>query len=149
MSDNQSENSDTWATRSHLSQRTGGLSDSDWPDRSKSHLLKEPTSQELEHQRRRAISNATHYLSAQDLKDFPTTAKFWGLKPETNTYDSGYGDRDRPDMTTAYTWSIVVFDTDEALEAWVLECVERRETYRIIRAEPVKTQVKAVFSVVK
>ena len=108
-----------------------------------------PTLQELEQQRRRSISDSTHYLSAQDLKDFPTTVKYWGLKTETNTYDSGYGRHGQPDMTTAHTWSIVVFDTDEALQTWVLERVERRETYRVIRAEPVKTEVKAVFSIAK
>lgn len=108
-----------------------------------------PTPQELEQKRRRTISDATHYLSAQDLKDFPTEEKYWGLKTETCTYDSGYGERGQPDMTTAHNWTITVFDTMEALEAWVLQCVERRETYRVVKAEPVKTEVKAVFSVVK
>lgn len=103
----------------------------------------------LEQQRRRRISDATHYLSAQDLKDFPTMMKYWGLKTESHTYDSSYGDRGQPDMTTSHTWSIVTFDTDEALEAWVLERVERRETYRVVKVEPVKTEVKAVFSIAK
>ena len=107
------------------------------------------TSLELEQQRRRAISDASQCLSAEDLKNFPTEAKYWGLKTESMTYDSGYGKYGQPDMSTSHHWSIVVFDTDEALEAWVLKCVERRETYRVIRAEPVKTEVKAVFSIAK
>ena len=108
-----------------------------------------PTSQQLEQQRRRTISDASHHLSAQDFKDFPTTVKYWGLKTESMTYDSGYGDRGQTDMTTSYHWSIWTFDTEEALEAWVLERVERRETYKVIRAEPVKTEVKAVFAITK
>jgi len=108
-----------------------------------------PTAQELEQQRRRRIYDEQKSLSAYDLKDFPTTTKYWGLKTESHTYDSGYGERGQPDMTTSHNWSITVFESDEAMEDWVLKCVERRDTYRIIRAEPVKTEVKAVFSVVK
>jgi hypothetical protein len=108
-----------------------------------------PTAQELEQQRRRRIYDEQKSLSAYDLKDFPTEAKYWGLKTESHTYDSGYGERGQPDMTTSHSWSITVFESEEALEAWVLDRVERRETYRVIRAEPVKTEVKAVFSVLK
>lgn len=108
-----------------------------------------PTTQELEQQRRRRVYDNQKPLSASDLKDFPTEAKFWGLKTQSMTYDSGYGRNGHPDMTTSNYWSITVFADEEALEAWVLNCVERRETYRIIRAEPVKTEVKAVFSVLK
>lgn len=104
---------------------------------------------ELERQRLQRIRAATHSLSATELKDFPTEVKYWGLKTESHSYDSGYGRDGRIDMTTSHDWAIVVFDNEEALEAWVLERVERRDTYRIIRAEPVKTEVKAVFSVVK
>ena len=123
---------------------------SPWPeDRKRQMATPAPTAQQLEQQRRRTIGDATHHLSAQDLKDFPTTVKYWGLKTESMTYDSGYGKHGQPDMSTSHHWSIAVFDTDEALEAWVLERVERRETYRIIRADPVKTEVKAVFSIAK
>ncbi len=122
-----------------------------WPEdiKPKQAAKPAPTAQELEQKRRRSISEATHHLNPHDVKDFPTTAKYWGLKPESQTYDSGYGHNGQPDMTTSYYWSIVTFDTEEALEAWVLERVERRDTYKIVRAEPVKTEVKAVFSVVK
>lgn len=107
------------------------------------------TSQQLEQHRRRTIGDATHSLSAQDIKDFPTEVKYWGLKTDSMTYDSGYGRNGQQDMSTSHHWSIVVFDTDEALEAWVLERVEHRDTYHVIRAEPVKTEVKAVFSIAK
>lgn len=110
---------------------------------------KAPTAQELEQQRRSRIYKNQKHLSASDFKNFPTETKFWGLKTETHTYDSGYGDRGQPDMTTSSNWTITVFEDEEALEAWVLDCVEHRYTYKIIRAEPVKTEVKAVFSVVK
>ena len=108
-----------------------------------------PTTKELEQQRLQRIRAATRSLSATELKDFPTEAKYWGLKTESHSYDSGYGHNGQRDMTTSHDWAIVVFDNEEALEAWVLQRVERRDTYRIIRAEPVKTEVKAVFSVVK
>lgn len=108
-----------------------------------------PTTQELEQQRRRQIYADQKSLSAHDLKDFPTTAKYWGLKTESATYDSGYGHNGQPDMTTSHYWSITIFESDEALEDWVLQRVERHETYKIIRAEPVKTEVKAIFSIAK
>lgn len=110
---------------------------------------KQKSEQELRQEKYRRISDATHHLDASSFKGFPTDAKYWGIKSESIHYDSGYGDRGQPDMTTSYYPSISIFDTEEALEAWVLERTERREAYKIIRAEPVKTEVKAVFSVLK
>ena len=123
---------------------------SSWPeDKKQQAATLALTSQQLEQQRLRTINDSTHQLSAQDFKDFPTEAKYWGLKAESMTYDSGYGRNGQSDMSTSYHWSIVFFDNDEALEAWVLNCEKHRLTYKIIRAEPVKTEVKAVFSIAK
>ena len=102
------------------------------------------TPQELEQQRRRAIYDQTHHVSSIDK--LPADVRYWGIKNESYRYDTGYGERGQPDYSTAEYLSVTWFETEEALEAWVLERVEAREKYRIFRAHPIQTEVKAVFS---
>lgn len=102
------------------------------------------TPQELEQQRRRAIYDQTHHVSSIDK--LPADVQYWGIVDRTITYDSGYGDRGQPDMTTDTYLSITYFDTEKALEAWVLQKVESRTRYKIFRAHPIQTEVKTVFS---
>lgn len=91
--------------------------------------------------------DATHHAST--IKQLPTTTKYWALEEHTRTYDSGYGHSGSPDMVTDTSLSVVYFDTDEALEAWVLSAVEQRKSYKVFRVEPVNIEVKAVFSIQK
>jgi hypothetical protein len=109
------------------------------------------TPEQLERERvaaeARKIWDETHSVS--EISKLPSDVRYWGLAQESMTYDSGYGERGQPDMSTTQYLSITYFDTDEALEAWVLKAVENRKTYKIFRAEPVNTQVKAVFSIQK
>jgi len=93
------------------------------------------------------ISNDTHSVS--DLSKLPSDARYWGIGTRSMTYDSGYGHDGRSDMQTDHLLTITWFGSDEALEAWVLKRVESRESYKVFRAEPVNTQVKAVFSIQK
>lgn len=102
---------------------------------------------ENEGQRRTRLYNQTHHVS--DLSKLPSDIRYWGISSRTFTYDSGYGRNGQADMCTDHLLSITWFESDEALEAWVLQKVESRESYKIYRAEPVNTQVKAVFSIVK
>ncbi len=115
-----------------------------WPE-DKVHQAMKPV--ETEQQRRTRLYKETHRVS--ELSKLPTDIRYWGISQDSMTYDSGYGDNGRPDMCTSQYLTIAWFESDEALEAWVLERVERRESYKIFRAEPVNTQVKAVFSIVK
>lgn len=93
------------------------------------------------------ISNDTHSVSV--LSELPSDARYWGIGTRSMTYDSGYGRDGRSDMQTERLLTITWFGSDEALEAWVLKRVEARESYKVFRAEPVNTQVKAVFSTQK
>lgn len=102
---------------------------------------------ETEPQRRSRLYKETHTVS--ELSKLPTDVRYWGIGTRTMTYDSGYGRNGQPDMTTDHILTITWFESDEALEAWVLQQAERRESYKVFRAEPVNTQVKAVFQIVK
>jgi hypothetical protein len=93
------------------------------------------------------VYNNTHSVS--EVSKLPSTTKYFAIVQDSMTYDSGYGDHGQPDMCTSQLLNLVWFEDDEALEAWVLKAVEERKRYSIVRVEPVKTEVKAVFSVVK
>lgn len=103
------------------------------------------TEQENEGERRTRLYNQTHSVS--DLSKLPTDVRYWGITQDSMTYDSGYGHNGQPDMCTTQYLTIVWFESDEALEAWVLQQVESRKSYKVFRAEPVNTRVKAVFSI--
>jgi hypothetical protein len=102
------------------------------------------TSQQLEQERRRRVYNETHHVS--ELSKLPADVRYWGIVEDSITYDSGYGDRGQPDMTTSHYLNITWFESEEALETWVLDQVERRKSYKIFRAHPIQTEVRAVFS---
>jgi hypothetical protein len=93
------------------------------------------------------VYNNTHTVS--EVSKLPATTKYFAIVQDSMTYDSGYGERGERDMCTSQILNLVWFEDDEALEAWVLKAVEERKSYRIARVEPVKTEVKAVFSIQK
>lgn len=107
----------------------------------------EQLQQKHEAEIRSRIYKATHSVS--ELSKLPTDVRYWGIGTRSMTYDSGYGRNGQPDMTTDHLLTITWFETDEALEAWVLQRVEARDSYKVFRAEPVQTEVKAVFSIKK
>ena len=135
MSDNQSENSSDWGVRPTKP----------WPNPPAS--TPEELARKARAEAHRKIYDATHHIS--EISALPTDARYFALYQESITYDDGYGERGESSVSTRKYIGVVYFDTDEALEAWVLQAVEQRKTYRIIRAEPVKTEVKAVFSIAK
>jgi hypothetical protein len=104
-----------------------------------------PEKERVEKQRR--VFLYTHNVS--EVSKLPTTTKYFAIVQDSMTYDSGYGERGQPDMSTIQLLNLTWFEDDEALEAWVLKAVEERKSYRIVRVEPVKTEVKAVFSIQK
>ena len=138
MSDNQSENSHRWNgdTANHPTIHTNRFEP-----------VKQKTDAELQREREQRSYRETHSLG--EISKLPQEARYWGMTTETMTYDSGYGDHGKPDMTTSTYWQIVWFETDTALEDWVLKQVKDNKPYQVIRAEPVSTTVKAVFSIVK
>lgn len=101
----------------------------------------------LKQERARSLYDRTH--SAVEISKLPKDTRYWALEQTSMTYDSGYGDHGRQDMCTQNILNVIWFEDEEALEAWVIKATEERKSYRIFRAEPVKTEVKAVFSVVK
>jgi hypothetical protein len=95
----------------------------------------------------RRVYSHTHPVS--EISKLPSDVRYFAIVQDSMTYDSGYGDRGQPDMSTMQLLNLTWFEDDEALEAWVLKAVEDRKSYRIVRVEPVKTEVKAVFSIQK
>lgn len=105
------------------------------------------TPEQLKQEKSRRTYANTHSVS--EVSKLPSDVRYWALEQSSMTYDSGYGERGQSDMTTSQLLNVIWFEDDEALEEWVIKAVEQRKTYRIFRVEPVKTEVKAVFSVVK
>lgn len=103
------------------------------------------TSEQLAQERTSRIYKNTHNVS--EVSKLPKDVRFWAVSQESMRYDSGYGDRGATDMCEMKYLVITWFEDEEALEAWVLKAVEERKTYQIFRAEPVNTEVKAVFSI--
>lgn len=100
--------------------------------------------QQLKHRR---VYDHTHSVS--EVSKLPPDVRYFAIEQSSMTYDSGYGHNGQADMCTSQLLNLIWFDDDEALEAWVLAAVEQRKSYRIVRIEPVKTEVKAVFSIQK
>lgn len=98
-------------------------------------------------QKLRSLYDRTHPVA--EISKLPADVRYFAIEQTSMTYDSGYGHNGQPDMCTSKFLSLVWFEDEEALEAWVLKAVEDRKSYRIVRIEPVKTEVKAVFSIQK
>lgn len=108
--------------------------------------IEQPTPRALQREVELRIANHTHRCSM--LSSLPTSAKYWAVvqgsfvatSHQRNEYDH---------ETTVSTLEIVWFDDEEALQAWVLDALKSNRQHRIFRAEPVKTEVKTVFSIQK
>jgi hypothetical protein len=90
--------------------------------------------------------NATHY--AGEVQQIPEHAHVAVLVNKSFTYDDGRDERGQPSMSTTNHLSYIWFDSDEALEAWVL-ANHQRETYRVIHVKPVTVTLKTVITVEK
>jgi hypothetical protein len=120
------------------SQRDG----SSWPDDRLTAVAAKPKVLSEADQRVR-IRNQTHRASV--LSELPTSVRYWGICERSVTTTSGYPD----DLTQHLYLDITWFESEEALEAWVLQQVEARNSYKVFRSEPVVTEVKAVFTMRK
>jgi hypothetical protein len=118
-----------------------------WPDSDPPNLYateKQKTEEELRREKLLRVGKHTH--TATSIKTLPSDIRYWALTQESMRYDSGYGTERGYDCTMEYL-SVTWFDDEEALEAWVLRAVEDKKAYKVFRAEPVSTEVKAVFSI--
>lgn len=118
-----------------------------WPDSDPPILYvteKQKTEEELRREKLLRVGKHTH--SINNISTLPTDIRYWALMQESMRYGSGYAERGEYDSTMEYL-SVTWFDDEEALEAWVLRAVEDKKTYKVFRAEPVSTEVKAVFSI--
>jgi len=105
------------------------------------------TAEQLKQEKSRRVYSHTHSVS--EVSKLPPDVRYFAFEQSSSTYDSGYGRNGQSDMCTSQEIRLTWFEDDEALEAWVLSAVEQRKSYRIVRVEPVKTEVKAVFSIQK
>lgn len=103
--------------------------------------VEQPTPRALQREVELRIANHTHRCSM--LSSLPTTTKYWAVVQESVIQDD-YGPA-IPVPTLGFVW----FDDEEALQAWVLDALKSNRQHRIFRAEPVKTEVKTVFTVQK
>lgn len=106
----------------------------------------EPEAEESAAAKKMRMAKLTHNVSTID--NLPPQACYAAVFNESYSYDTGYGDSGRPDIKTAKYIGLIAFDTDEALEYWVLENVGKK-SFKIVHLKPVKTEVKMVFSLEK
>lgn len=109
-----------------------------------------PTRPETEEERRlavekhRRIYNATHNIG--DVAKVPDQAHFAVLCNTSFSYDDGYGEQGRPSMSTHHAMDYIVFDTEEALNDWILQN-HTKKTYKVISVKAVEVQLKTTVIV--
>lgn len=98
----------------------------------------------IEVERRQRIYKATH--SASEVKDVPLQAHFAVLCNNSFSYDDGYGSHGMPSMSTHRQMDYIVFDSEEALNAWIIEN-HTKKTYRVINVKAVEVELKTTITV--
>lgn len=65
----------------------------------------------------------------------------------SNTYDSGYSDRGRPDYVTQSSLVITYFDDEEARTDWIVKAFEAKKKFRLIRIASVDLKIETKVTV--
>jgi hypothetical protein len=92
--------------------------------------------------KRRRIYNETH--CANEVSKVPKTAHFAVLCNESITYDDGYGDHGSASLSTHTYIGYIFFESDEALEAWILENYQKK-TFQVVKVTPVQYEMKTTL----
>jgi len=95
-----------------------------------------------EAEKRHRIYNETHHAS--EVSKIPKTSHFAVLCNESMSYDDGYGSRDGPSYSTHHYLSYIFFESDEALEAWILENYQKK-TFQVVKMTPVQYEMKTTL----
>lgn len=91
------------------------------------------------------IYRETHHVS--QVKDIPDHGHFAVLVNDTYSYDDGYGnDGGYGRNATGHTIGYIVFDTDAALQAWIIEN-HSKKTYKVVKVQAVGIELKTVITI--
>lgn len=87
----------------------------------------------------------THHCSSVDR--LPSSAAFVVLQSESRTYTDPYHDTNPSGMgtTTDYHLNVIWFETEEALNWWILQEKERHysKPYKVFYLRPVEVEIKS------
>ena len=93
-------------------------------------------------QRHQRIYKATH--TASSLDKIPDVAHFAILVEESMRYDDGYGENGHTSYSTHNYLSYVFFDTEEALDAWIVEN-HLKKKFKVINVKAVEFELKTTI----
>lgn len=107
-------------------------------------MMQMGANQSKEAERRAHISRSTHTIT--ESAKIPENGHFAILVNEQLTYDDGYGDGRSPSTSTLSYMNYMHFDTEEALEAWILENHTTKK-FRVVYMKPVEYELKTTIRV--
>ena len=90
---------------------------------------------------RQQMNAQTH--TASHISEIPTTTHVVVLLQDTMRYDSGYGNGESD--STLHYFNYVYFDSDEALEHWIIENAKAK--FRVFKITPMKVELKTIVTV--
>ena len=82
-------------------------------------------------------------------KDLPAEEHYAVLVETSISYPDPYDDRHTGSTASTAYLEYIAFGDEKALESWVIEASKSHKSFKVLFTKPVKTEVKAVFSIVK